>query len=196
MTQQPLRRKLYRRQWILDLVRDALRHFLPRRRLLRPQQVRQIVNHHHKSRIRSPRPQRTHRHRRAHQPPRRRHFNLARSHAHPQRLPHQVQHRPRRLFPQQILQSPRLPRASPRIAGTAEFSRATSPDEFSDTTPVGIFSRIASINFRRRSRSSIACSRLCVNSLICRRPSPSCSVMRLNERTSIPSSSCARTSIR
>ncbi len=67
--QQPLRRKLNRRQRILDFVRDPLRHFLPRRRLLRAQQIRQIVDHHHESRIRPPRPQRTHRHRRAHQPP-------------------------------------------------------------------------------------------------------------------------------
>ena len=52
IAQQALRGKLNRRQRILDLVRDALRHFLPGRGFLRAQQVGQIVDHHDESGIR------------------------------------------------------------------------------------------------------------------------------------------------
>src|SRR5271168_4730260 len=120
ITQQPLRRKLNRRQRILDLVRNPLRHFLPGRRLLRAQQIRQIVNHDHVARIRKPRSQRTHRHRRAHQPPRRGNLNFPRRHAHAQRTPHQMQHRSRRVFSHQVRQSPRLPR---RISQNRRYRR-------------------------------------------------------------------------
>src|SRR5579863_7058645 len=85
---------------------------------------------------------------------------------------------------------------SPNIWVTAEFTLMMFPDASSETTPVGMFSRMVSISLRRRSRSSTACSRLWVNSLMRWRPSPSCSVMRLNERTSMPSSSRACRSMR
>ena len=46
---QPLGRQLNRRQRVLDLVRQAPRHFTPRRHLLRADQRRHVVHHQHRA---------------------------------------------------------------------------------------------------------------------------------------------------
>ena len=48
---QPFRRKLDRREWILDLVRNPLSHLLPGRRLLALDQCREIVEDNHRPQL-------------------------------------------------------------------------------------------------------------------------------------------------
>jgi len=60
-SQQTLGRKLNRSQRILDLMSDSPRDFLPRRRFLRAEHFRQIVEHQDVASVRPARPQGTHR---------------------------------------------------------------------------------------------------------------------------------------
>ena len=64
----------------------------------------------------------------------------------------------------------------------ARLTRWIEPSEATESTPVGMLSRIASVKRRRRSSSRLLASISCV--------------MRLKARTSDPNSSAARTSTR
>ncbi len=127
VARQPLGRKLDRRKRILDFVGDALRHFLPGRRLLRAKQFGQVIDHHHVAAIRAPRPKRAHGYRRVQQPARRGKFQLLRGRAHAQRAPNQDVHVVGRFIPQQLHEAQRLPRI---LAEDANRRRIHPPDRF------------------------------------------------------------------
>ena len=108
LPKQPLRRKLDRRERILDFVRDSLRHFLPCRRFLRLQKpVKSSITTTKPGFERRGPSELTVTAARTSRPPVG-NLNFARSGTHPQRTPHQVQRGARRVFAEKVRQGASL----------------------------------------------------------------------------------------
>ena len=91
-------------------MRDALGDFLPRGRFLGLQKFRQVVDYDYESGIRLAWAQRADGHRRPHELSARRNFDFSRRCAHPQRPPHQMRHRFRRIVAEQFRERLRVAR--------------------------------------------------------------------------------------
>ena len=173
------------RQRILDLVRDAARHFVPGRGLLRAQQLAGIFEHHHETRScgRLRRQRRNRDGQVQHLRAAIRHRSGWRRRRCGARASSGIGFRRRLRARNRSLSARRAPPA-PRgnRPCSARFTRWMRPSALSEITPVGMLSRIASVKRRRLSSSRLLASSSCIISL--------------KARTSVASSSIALTCTR